>query len=218
MTSNSSGTRPRGTTTSWLIFSSPVARKRQRQLPAHVPQRVALGFGRRARDLERAACPRTPRDARDLLLDRRRRAVAFDDQQRARAWPARPNVRHAVSTARSESSSMSSIAAGTTRRAISALTASTALPHVRKRRRQRRPRRRLRNQPQRDLRDDRQRAFRADQQLRQVVADDVLHRLRAGVHDLAGRQHRLERQHVALRRAVLERARSASAFGDVAAD
>ena len=66
--------------------------------------------------------------------------------------------------------------------------------------------------------DDRQRAFRPDEQLRQVVADDVLHRLRAGADDLAGRQHRLEREHVALRRAVLERARPAGALGDVAAD
>ena len=76
----------------------------------------------------------------------------------------------------------------------------------------------LRHQAQRDLGDDRQRALRADQQLRQVVADDVLHRLRAGADDLAGRQHRFEREHVALGRAVLERARAAGALGDVAAD
>ena len=35
---------------------------------------------------------------------------------------------------------------------------------------------------------------------------------------LAGRQHRFETEHVLLRHAVLERARSAGALGDVAAD
>ena len=60
--------------------------------------------------------------------------------------------------------------------------------------------------------------FGADQQVRQVVADDVLHDLAAGLDDLAGRQHRLEPEHVLLGRAVLERARTAGALGDVAAD
>lgn len=82
----------------------------------------------------------------------------------------------------------------------------------------RRPRRRLRDQPQDDPGDDRQRAFRADQQLRQVVTDDVLDRPAAGRDDLAGRQHRLQSQHVAPGRAVLERPRAAGAFGHVAAD
>ena len=68
------------------------------------------------------------------------------------------------------------------------------------------------------LRDDRERAFGADEQLRQVVADDVLDDFAAGLDDLAGRQHGLEPEHVALGRPVLERARPAGALGDVAAD
>ena len=60
--------------------------------------------------------------------------------------------------------------------------------------------------------------FGSDEQLRQVVADDVLDRLRPGAHDLAGGQHRLEPEDVAFGRAVLEGARTAGALGDVAAD
>ena len=41
--------------------------------------------------------------------------------------------------------------------------------------------------------------FRADEQVRQVVADDVLHGLAAGLDDLAGRQHGFEAEHVVLR-------------------
>ena len=78
-------------------------------------------------------------------------------------------------------------------------------------------RRRLRDQPQRDLGDDRQRALGSHEQLRQVVADDVLHRLGAGADDLAGREHRLQRQDVAARGAVLHRARASGALRDVAA-
>ena len=56
------------------------------------------------------------------------------------------------------------------------------------------------------------------EQLRQVVADDVLHRLRPGADDLAGRQDRLQRQHVPARGAVLHGTWSAGALGDVAAE
>ena len=52
----------------------------------------------------------------------------------------------------------------------------------------------------------------------EVVADDILDGLGAGVDDLARRQHRFERKDVALRRAVAERARPAGAFRNVAAD
>ncbi len=83
---------------------------------------------------------------------------------------------------------------------------------------QRRPRRRQRHQAQRDLGDDRQRPFRADEELRQVVADDVLDRLAAGPDDGAVGEHGLEAEDVAARVAVLEGARPAGAFGDVAAD
>ena len=54
--------------------------------------------------------------------------------------------------------------------------------------------------------------------MRQVVADDVLDDLAAGLDDLARWEHRLEPQHVLLGRAVLERARPAGALGDVPAD
>ena len=83
---------------------------------------------------------------------------------------------------------------------------------------QRRPRRRQRHQPQRDLGDDRQRAFGADEQLREVVADDVLDGLAAGADHRAVGEHGLETEDVAAGVAVLEGARPAGALGDVAAD
>ena len=57
-----------------------------------------------------------------------------------------------------------------------------------------------------------------DQQVRQVVADDVLHDLAAGLDDFAGRQDGLESEDVLLRRAVLEGARTAGTLGHVATD
>ena len=98
------------------------------------------------------------------------------------------------------------------------VTAATDDSTSRKRRAQRRLHRRLGHEPQDDFGDDRQRAFRSDEQLRQVVADDVLDHLAAGADHFPGRQDGLEPEHVALRRAVLERARTAGALGDVAAD
>ena len=83
---------------------------------------------------------------------------------------------------------------------------------------ERRLHRRLRDEPQHDPRDDRERPFRANEQVREVVAGNVLHRLAAGLDDLAGRQHRLEPEDVVAGHPVLERARPAGVFADVAAD
>ncbi len=121
-------------------------------------------------------------------------------------------------TASSETPSMSSMAAGTTRSRMISATALTAASTVRNVARSVACSGRLRHQPQDDLRDDGERPLGPDQQVRQVVADDVLDDLPAGLDDLAGRQHRLEAQHVLLGRPVLERARPAGALGDVAAD
>ena len=106
---------------------------------------------------------------------------------------------------------------GITRAASRALTPADRAGDVGERGLQRGGGARLRDQAQRDLGEDRQRAFGSDQQLRQVVTDHVLHGLRAGADDLAGRQHRLQRQHIAARGAVLHRPRPARALGDVAA-
>ncbi len=117
-----------------------------------------------------------------------------------------------------EAASTSSRAAGTTRRWMSCVTASTACVTSANSASSVACAARLRNQPKRDLGDDRERAFGADEQLRQIVADDVLHSFRSGVNDLSAREDRLERQHVALRRPVFERAWTAGAFCDVPAE
>ena len=182
--------------------------------------RVALCLSRsRARTIERAGRAAGRDHARGLFLDAARHAVHLDDQHRAGARRARrARLRCALDGRQRHIDRSSSIVAGTTRAASSRETASTAPSMSANVGLQRRLHRRLRHQPQRDLGDDGQRAFRADQQLREVVADDVLHRLRTGADDLAGRQHGFERQHVALGRAVLHRARPAGALRDVAAD
>ena len=77
---------------------------------------------------------------------------------------------------------------------------------------------RLRDESQRNFGDNRQRPLGTDEQLRQVVADDIFHCLRSRVDDFARRQNCFEREHVALRRPVLERPRSAGALRNVAAD
>ena len=123
-----------------------------------------------------------------------------------------------MATASSDGPSMSSRTAGTTPAATTAPTARAASSTRPVGRRQRPSMRRQRHQPHGDFGQDGQRALRSDQQIGQGVAGDVLHRLRTGAHDLAGRQHRLEGQHVAAGRPVLEGARSAGALGDVAAD
>jgi len=71
---------------------------------------------------------------------------------------------------------------------------------------------------QNDLGQDRERALRSHQQLRHVVAHDVLDGLAASTDDLARRQHRLQSEDVPFGRAVLECARSTRALGNVAAD
>ena len=132
---------------------------------------------RRSPAVARSSAPAALAGARTrvgLLLDARGHAVDLDDQHRAGAAAARARGRRAARPRSSDSRSMSSIVAGTHPR------------RQQQRHRMRRPRRCRRtspaastarglgHQPQRDLRDDRQRALRPDQQLRQVVADDVL--------------------------------------------
>ena len=148
-----------------------------------------------------------------------RQAVDFDQEQRARARPApasgRPDTpRRPPDIPRRSSSS----AAGTTRARTSSRHRRHRARHIGERRAHRGLDRRLRNQSQNDLRDDREGALGPDQQMRQVVADDVLHDLAAGANDVAGRQHGFETEHVLLRHAVLERARPARTLGHVAAD
>ena len=133
------------------------------------------------------------------------------------AGASRSPPRYRVTAARHSPSTSSSVA-GTTRARISSLTASTAASMLSNVARSVAWAGGFGNQPQHRLRDDRERALGPDEQLRQVVADDALDGLRPGADDLAGRQHRLESEHVALGRAVLERARAARALGDVAAD
>ena len=216
--SNSCGIRPFGTTTSWLNFSaatilsdSDISRRTRHSS-------CALRLVSRAQDLGRAGVAARLLDPRRLLLDRRGDAVHFEQQQRRRAFR-RQRAHAEVLRDRLERFAVDQLE----RRRHDAR--ARDVDHrrdrrldARERRAQRRLERRPRNQPQDDLRDDRQRAFGADQQLRQVVADDVLDGLAAGPDDLAGRQHRLEAEHVALGRAVLEGARPAGALRDVAAE
>ena len=70
-----------------------------------------------------------------------------------------------------------------TRCAITCVTASAAASIVLERRAQRDARGRLRYQAKHDPRDDRQRSLGSDEQMREVVADDVLHDLAAGLDD-----------------------------------
>ena len=123
-----------------------------------------------------------------------------------------------ASTARNDTPSMSSMVAGTTRSARSPDTAATACRMLGERCAQRRLHGRFGDQAQRDLGDDRKRALRSDEQLRQVVADDVLDRLRTGADDFACWQHGFERQHVTLGGAVLDRARTTGTLRDVASN
>ena len=68
------------------------------------------------------------------------------------------------------------------------------------------------------LGDQRQGAFGADDELGQVVAGGHLGDLAAGPDDLAGRQHRLQPEHVIAGHPVLDRTHSAGVGSDVAAD
>ena len=183
--------RPRGTTTSLLslmveIFLSAGDSSRRRCQMSSRSASVAAALrgpspSPRGRRLRPAESPE-PTDSGD--------AIHFDDEHGACA-----RGRHGTAGVRrqapsSEAASTSSTAAGTTRRWMSCVTASTAWVTSANSASSVALRRRLRNQPQRDLGDDRQRAFGADEQLRQVVADDVLHRLRSGLNDLSARAAR----------------------------
>ena len=213
------GTRPRGTTTSLFELEAgdrPQARSDVSRRTR--PQRGALVLVGRAQHLDRAGSAARRVDAMGL---RPRWPPGSHPPRAAAARPCRPApaaLRHSHAPL-SESASISSRVTGTTPRPQQLGDRAHRRGTSRNARAQRGDSRRLRDQAKRDFRDDRQRALRADQQLgREVVADDVLHRFRAGADDLPGRQHGLERQHVALRDAVLKRARTAGALGDVAAD
>ena len=210
---------PFGTTTSWLnlrpatIFSDSDSSRRTRHSSCRsASSRGAQDLGRAggaAAPARRGPLPRRPPPARRRPRAAGSRAVPSGASERTLRYRA---------TASSDSPSISSSAAGTTRspddvadgvdRGLDVGNVARSVAWTGG----------LRHQAQDDPRDDRQRAFGSDQQVRQVVADDVLDDLAAGLDDLAGRQHRLEPEHVLLGRAVLERARAAGALGDVAAD
>ena len=73
-------------------------------------------------------------------------------------------------------------------------------------------------QAQGRLGDDPERALGADEEVRQVVAHDVLGVPAAGADDLAVGEHDLEAQDVVARDAVLHAAQAAGVLGEVAAD
>ena len=136
----------------------------------------------RAQHLGRAGVAAGLLHASRLRGDLLRQAVDLDQQERARARPAPARARSRYAATASSTRRRSARAPPARRaRAISRVTASTAACGTSANvARSVALRRRLRDQPQDDLRDDRQRALRADQQLRQVVADDVLDHLAAG--------------------------------------
>ena len=82
----------------------------------------------------------------------------------------------------------------------------------------RRLNRRFGDEPKRDLRDDGEGAFRSDQQLREVVADDVLDGFRSCANDFARREDGLECEDVALGGAVFDRTRPSRTFRNVATE
>ena len=135
---------------------------------------LALRVARRAAHLDRAGALAGVRRRARLPPRRRRHAVHFDDQHRAGARAA-PRLGRDAARRRAATRRRSARSSRARRRsASSADTARTAAATSAKRRLQRGLHRRLRHEPQRDLGDDRERAFGADQQLREVVADDVL--------------------------------------------
>ena len=77
---------------------------------------------------------------------------------------------------------------------------------------------RHRTQPQGRLGDDPERPLRPDEQVRQVVAHDVLRVPSAGADDRAIGEHDLEAEDVVARDAVLHAAQPARVLGQVAAD
>ena len=196
---NSSGIRPFGTTTSWLCLMRRDRLERGRQLAPHAPELVALVLVARAQHFGRAGVTARALDAIGVALDELGQAVDFDQQQGGRAgWRQRRVVADTSRPLASESSSTSSSAAGTTRARMSRVTASTACVTLGNVARSVACTGGFGIEPQDDLRDDRERALGADEQMREVVADDVLHDLAAGADDLAGRQHGFEPEHVVL--------------------
>ena len=157
-------------------------------------------------------------DQRDLVRDGRVDAVHLDDEQRL-GRGRRQRLAAEILAQRLEADAIDELERGRHDAAL-----HQTIDRVHRRRdggeggAQRRPRRRQRHQPQRDLGDDRQRPLGADEQLRQVVADDVLHGLAAGPDHGAVGEHGFEAEDVAAGVAVLEGARPAGALGDVAAD
>ncbi len=215
---NSWGTRAFGTTTSWLNLSGAIilSEGESSRRTRHSSWRCASSAARtnsvapasRQAASTRAASPATCSDRPSTSI------------KRIAAVPAgaRDRTLRLAATASRQSPSTSSSAAGTTRARTRRSTASTAWVTLGNVGAHRRLHGRLRDQAKNNLRQNRERALRADEQVRQVVADDVLYRLTAGLDDLAGRQHGFGAEHVLFRHAVLECARAAGALGDVAAD
>ena len=203
---------------SWLYFHAPDRPQRVGQLAPGAPDLLALRFVSGTPHVGGAAGAAGLLDQCDLVGDGRVDAVHFDDEQRFGAGR-RQRLAAEVLAQGFEADAVDELERGRHDAAL-----HEAIDRVHRRRdrgeggAQRRARRRQRYQAQRDLGDDRQRAFRADEQLRQVVADDVLDRLAAGPDDGAVGEHGLEAEDIAARVAVLEGARAAGALGDVAAD
>ena len=190
--------------------------KRVRRLAAHAPECLAFLFASRAQHLQRADVA-AGRDHRvGLRLHRRRGAVHLNQQERPGALG-----RETLSDVRRHGVERVAIHQFQRRRDDTPAHERADGPrrgaNVRKARAQRGDRGRLRHQPKRDLRDDRERSLRSHEQLREVVAHDVLHGAAARADDLPGRQHGLQAEHVALRDAGFERPRTTGALRDVAA-
>ena len=121
ITSNSSGTRPRGTTTSWLIFTRPVALSATDGSAAARDQIVSRSASPVARVTisARRRCGTRPRRGPDPLRRRARRAVDLDDQRGAGARRRRVRRRGSARLPRASRCRSARAAAGTTRRRIS---------------------------------------------------------------------------------------------------
>ena len=169
------GLRPCGTTTSWLILSGAIifSDGESSRRTRHSSCALALVVARAA---PRSRRPRgTPLDARGLLATSSAQAIHFDQQHRSGARRARATGAEmratAVETVAVDQFQRRRHDARPNQRVTASTAACTSGSRA-----QRGLGRRLGDEAQVILRDNRQRAFGPDQQLRQVVADDVLHR------------------------------------------
>ena len=180
-----------GTTTSWLNLIGVIVLSDERELAADAPNLLALGLVARAQDFSGASLAARALAPRRFLADRLRESVDFEQQQRPGAG-------------RRQRSHVQVRRDGFERIAVDQLDGrrdharlddvADRLRRVRDRRERRAERglhRRLRHEPQDDSGNDGERALGSDEQVRQVVADDVLDDLAAGFDDVAVGQHRL---------------------------